>query len=439
MRALFGLDPDDGGRGAPPPSTSSARSTSTASTTLGPGAARAGHAMAAAAARRAPCSTRSISGEIAAPPAHPATRAQRHPLLLIDARDEDGAELSDMEIRDQVMTLLFAGHDTIDLDDHVPALRARAEPGERWRSSARSRIEVLGGDPPVGRARRRRRAPLPRHGPRRDAAPVSAGLDRAAPRHARLRVRAATRSRRAPTSTTAPGRATACPRCSREPEAFIPERFERERKAALPKGAYVPFGGGLRICIGKRFGQTEVRVRGDDAPPAVRDGAARRPHDEHPADADALPGRRARDAHPTARARLIGFAYYLVEKEGMAMLKGNGSLDTPTHRLVNRVMDEIQAHRLDPRERQAFPVRGAHEGVPRQAASKPSGPAAIRCDRYSRPTGCERGFSASIDDRCSQSFARSSRSPPSQVSLPRPPLSRSKPSPPKSWSSPIWP
>jgi cytochrome P450 len=45
-----------------------------------------------------------------------------------------------------------------------------------------------------------------------------------------------------------------------EPEAFIPERFERERKAALPPGAYVPFGGGSRICIGKRFGQTEVKL-----------------------------------------------------------------------------------------------------------------------------------------------------------------------------------
>jgi cytochrome P450 len=45
-----------------------------------------------------------------------------------------------------------------------------------------------------------------------------------------------------------------------DPEAFIPERFERERKAALPRGAYVPFGGGSRICIGKRFGQTEVKL-----------------------------------------------------------------------------------------------------------------------------------------------------------------------------------
>ena len=45
-----------------------------------------------------------------------------------------------------------------------------------------------------------------------------------------------------------------------DPEAFVPERFERERKAALPRGAYVPFGGGSRICIGKRFGQTEVKL-----------------------------------------------------------------------------------------------------------------------------------------------------------------------------------
>ncbi|MET0306905.1 MAG: cytochrome P450, partial [Solirubrobacterales bacterium] len=45
-----------------------------------------------------------------------------------------------------------------------------------------------------------------------------------------------------------------------DPELFQPERFERERKTALPRGAYIPFGGGSRICIGKRFGQTEVKL-----------------------------------------------------------------------------------------------------------------------------------------------------------------------------------
>ena len=45
-----------------------------------------------------------------------------------------------------------------------------------------------------------------------------------------------------------------------DPESFRPERFTPEAKAALPKGAYVPFGGGSRICIGMRFGQLEVKV-----------------------------------------------------------------------------------------------------------------------------------------------------------------------------------
>ena len=81
-----------------------------------------------------------------------------------------------------------------------------------------------------------------------------------------------------------------------DPEAFIPERFTRERKAALPRGAYVPFGGGSRICIGKRFGQTEVKLVATMLLQRLRLDAAARPDDDDPPDADALAQGRAADA-----------------------------------------------------------------------------------------------------------------------------------------------
>jgi cytochrome P450 len=45
-----------------------------------------------------------------------------------------------------------------------------------------------------------------------------------------------------------------------EPEEFRPERFTEENRAKLPQGAYVPFGGGSRTCIGMRFGLAEVAI-----------------------------------------------------------------------------------------------------------------------------------------------------------------------------------
>jgi cytochrome P450 len=41
---------------------------------------------------------------------------------------------------------------------------------------------------------------------------------------------------------------------------FRPERFEKAERAKWPAGAYVPFGGGPRVCIGRKFGYTEVHA-----------------------------------------------------------------------------------------------------------------------------------------------------------------------------------
>jgi cytochrome P450 len=47
------------------------------------------------------------------------------------------------------------------------------------------------------------------------------------------------------------------PRFFPDPERFVPERWQPERRAELPKFAYFPFGGGARTCIGERFAKME--------------------------------------------------------------------------------------------------------------------------------------------------------------------------------------
>jgi cytochrome P450 len=44
----------------------------------------------------------------------------------------------------------------------------------------------------------------------------------------------------------------------REPDAFRPERWSNGETDGLPKFAYFPFGGGTRVCIGEAFAWTEL-------------------------------------------------------------------------------------------------------------------------------------------------------------------------------------
>ncbi|HET7417441.1 MAG TPA: cytochrome P450 [Solirubrobacterales bacterium] len=177
--------------------------------------------------------------------------------LLTRARGAGGEEFSDREIRDQVMTLMFAGHDT-STSTLTFMLHELARHPEVVRRLHEEQDRVLGGAPPTAEQLEKempylemvldevlRLYPPAWIGPRRAVRQYEfSGCT--VPRGAYVNYCSWASHR--------------LPEVFPEPEAFIPERFTRERKAALPRGAYVPFGGGSRICIGKRFGQTEVKL-----------------------------------------------------------------------------------------------------------------------------------------------------------------------------------
>jgi cytochrome P450 len=197
-----------------------------------------------------------VYGEIASRRSEPRPERRDVMSLLLETRDEDGSGFSDEEVRDQLMTLLFAGHDTststisfllAELARHPGALARLYEEQDRVLGSAPPTAEKLGELPELEMALDETLRLYP---------PAWIGSRRAveAFEFAGHRVPAGARVYYCSWASHR------LPHVFPEPEAFLPGRFARERKAALPKGAYVPFGGGSRICIGKRFGQTEIKV-----------------------------------------------------------------------------------------------------------------------------------------------------------------------------------
>jgi cytochrome P450 len=178
--------------------------------------------------------------------------------LLLDAHDEDGNTLSDLQIRDEVMTLLFAGHDTttstVSFMFYELARRADvvgrllAEQDALLEGGRPTAAQMVSGELPeleMVLEETLRKYPPAWVGPRRSVEAFEFE------------------------GHTVPARAFVnycswashhLPEVFADPQGFRPERFTAEASAALPKGAYVPFGGGSRTCIGMRFGQLEVRA-----------------------------------------------------------------------------------------------------------------------------------------------------------------------------------
>ncbi len=161
--------------------------------------------------------------------------------MLVAARHEDGSPMSDAEIRDELLTLLVAGHETTAtaLAWAIERLTRHPEKLERLRA------EVLAGEDAYLTATIQetlRLRPVIVLVIRKLTEPVEIG-GYELPAGARV--------------TPSIHLVHRDPKTYPEPDRFLPERFLDN-----PPGTYtwIPFGGGVRRCLGAAFAQFEMQV-----------------------------------------------------------------------------------------------------------------------------------------------------------------------------------
>ena len=156
--------------------------------------------------------------------------------LLLRARDDDGGALSDRELRDELMTLLVAGHETtaallswaLTEVAREPEAQARLASGEQGLAEA-AITETLRLHPPVPLGSLRRlRHPMTIAGWQLPAGATVASCSLLIHRR---------------------------PDIYEQPTRWRADRFLSTRP---PPGAWIPFGGGVRRCVGAAFAQFEA-------------------------------------------------------------------------------------------------------------------------------------------------------------------------------------
>jgi cytochrome P450 len=162
--------------------------------------------------------------------------------MLVAARHEDGSPMSDAEIRDELLTLLVAGHETTAtaLSWALERLTRHPEKLERLRAEALAGEEEAYLTATIQETLRLR--PVLVAVIRKLTEPVELG------------------------GYELPAGVSVTPSIHlvhRDPEIYPePQRFRPERFLETPPGTYtwIPFGGGVRRCLGAAFAQFEMAV-----------------------------------------------------------------------------------------------------------------------------------------------------------------------------------
>jgi len=173
--------------------------------------------------------------------------------MLLLAEDEDGNHMTDKQLRDEVVTLVLAGHETtanalmwtwyllsqnpeVEAKFHAEVdrvLGGRMPTLEDLRQLEYTNMifkETLRLYPPIPSYARQSIVPVELHGYKLPAGSIIMISPHVFHHDARW---------------------------WDNPEAFIPERFAKENEKSFPKYAYLPFGAGPRVCIGNSFAEME--------------------------------------------------------------------------------------------------------------------------------------------------------------------------------------
>ncbi|QLD90166.1 cytochrome P450 [Natronomonas salina] len=175
---------------------------------------------------------------------------------LLTAEDEAGRTMSDVELRDQMATFLFAGHETTSLALTYAVLQVAQHGDVRDRLDAEY-ADVLGGDrPTVADVRALDYTERVVKETLRLYPPAFITF-----REAREDVELGGYRIPAGTKLTLPQFFVHTDdRWYDDPEAFDPDRWTDGFEESLPDFAYFPFGGGPRHCIGMRFAMLELQT-----------------------------------------------------------------------------------------------------------------------------------------------------------------------------------
>ena len=161
--------------------------------------------------------------------------------MLVAARDEKGRGFTDVELRDQLMSLLLAGHDTTATGLAWALERLSRNP--RVQQRLREEVGEGGSEYLSAVVDETLRVRSPAFGvPRMTARETELGGYRLPPETSILAMAVLTQRR---------------PDLWPEPLEFKPERFLGDKPTSY---SYVPFGGGIRRCIGASLALLEMRL-----------------------------------------------------------------------------------------------------------------------------------------------------------------------------------